>query len=88
MTPSGRLDIRPFACPLTWVKTRIALEGLRQGEVLEILLADGEPLENVPRSAALEGHAELAREPAADGGWRLLLRKGQLQHAPPPSWEA
>ncbi|MBI5070686.1 MAG: sulfurtransferase TusA family protein [Deltaproteobacteria bacterium] len=87
MTPSGRLDIRPFACPLTWVKTRIALEGLRQGEVLEVLLADGEPLENVPRSAALEGHAVLSREPAP-GGWRLLLRKGQVRHAPAPSWEA
>jgi TusA-related sulfurtransferase len=88
VTPPFRLDIRPFACPLTWVKTRIALEGLRQGEVLEVLLAEGEPLDSVPRSAALEGHAELAREPAPGGGWRLLLRKGRLQPAPPPPWEA
>jgi len=86
VTPSGSLDIRGDACPLTWVKTRIALERLGEGEVLELLLAGGEPLENVPRSAELEGHAVLSREPVA-GGWRLLVRKGRTATAPPPSWE-
>lgn len=87
MSPAASLDIRPYACPLTWVKTRIALEGLAAGEVLELLLAGGEPLENVPRSAELEGHAVLSREPAGDG-WRLLLRKGEARAAPRPTWEA
>jgi len=87
VTPSGTLDIRPYACPLTWVKTRMALEQMGEGEVLELLLAAGEPLESVPRSAELEGHAVLSREPVA-GGWRLLLRKGRVATAPPPSWEA
>jgi TusA-related sulfurtransferase len=75
-----RLDIRAYACPITWVKTRIALERLRVGESLEVLLAEGEPLESVPRSAAEEGHAVLASEPApaeGPGSWRVLLRKGE-----------
>jgi TusA-related sulfurtransferase len=75
-----RLDIRAYACPITWVKTRIALERLRVGESLEVLLAEGEALENVPRSAAEEGHLVLATEPApaeGPGSWRLLLRKGE-----------
>ena len=75
-----RLDIRPYACPLTWVKTRIALERLGVGDSLEVLLAEGEPLESVPRSAAEEGHLVLASEPAPDegpGSWRVLLRKGE-----------
>ncbi|HYQ81608.1 MAG TPA: sulfurtransferase TusA family protein [Anaeromyxobacteraceae bacterium] len=75
-----RLDIRAYACPLTWVKTRIALERLPVGESLEVLLAEGEPLESVPRSAVEEGHAVLATEPAPSegpGSWRLLLRKGE-----------
>ncbi|HZY02329.1 MAG TPA: sulfurtransferase TusA family protein [Anaeromyxobacteraceae bacterium] len=75
-----RLDIRAYACPLTWVKTRIALERLRVGDSLEVLLAEGEPLENVPRSAVEEGHAVLSAEPApaeGPGSWRLLLRKGK-----------
>jgi len=81
-----RLDIRAYACPLTWVKTRIALERLGVGESLEVLLAEGEALENVPRSAAEEGHAVLAREPApaeGPGSWRVLLRKGEPREGGP-----
>lgn len=85
MTPSRSLDIRPFACPLTWVKARLALERLAEGEVLELLLGGGEPLENVPRSAELEGHEVLSREPFP-GGWRVLLRKGRAEIAA-RSWE-
>lgn len=87
MSPVASLDIRPYACPLTWVKTRIALERLATGEVLELFLSEGEPLDNVPRSAEQEGHAVLSREPAVDG-WRLLLRKGAAPAVPPPPWEA
>jgi TusA-related sulfurtransferase len=75
------LDIRPFACPLTWVKTRIALERLAPGERLEVLLAEGEPLENVPRSAEQEGHHVVERRPLPEGGWRLLLERGEAEAA-------
>lgn len=68
------LDLRPFACPLTYVKTRIALERLAPGEVLEVWLAGGEPVESVPRSAEEEGHRVIRVEPM-DGSWRVLLEK-------------
>ncbi len=84
MTPAATVDVRGYACPLTWVKTRIALERLATGEVLEVLLREGEPLENVPRTAAEEGHRVLAVA-ALPGGtpdaYRLLLEKG----APAPA---
>lgn len=73
------LDLRRYACPLTYVKTRIALERLAEGDLLEVWLADGEPVESVPRSAAEEGHRVVAVEAlsgGAGGGWRVLLRKG------------
>ena len=76
--PAARIDIRAHACPLTWVKTRIALDRLAEGELLEVLLAEGEPLENVPRTAVEEGQEVLDLAPAPDAGtgsWRLLLRK-------------
>ncbi len=81
---SARLDVRAFACPMTWVKTRIALERLRAGDRLEVLLARGEPAESVPRSAAEDGHRVVAVEPlaAAPGpasAVRVVLEKG----APP-----
>ena len=86
MIPAARIDIRPFACPMTWVRTRVALERLAEGESLEVLLADGEPLDSVPRSAELEGHRVAAREPWPEGGWRLLLVKGRAAARTP--WEA
>jgi TusA-related sulfurtransferase len=77
--PKARLDVRDHACPVTWVKTRIALSRLAEGEVLEVLLRDGEPRQNVPRSAAEDGHVVLGVEPAPDEGegtWRAWLVRG------------
>jgi TusA-related sulfurtransferase len=75
---SAVVDLRRFACPLTYVKTRIALERLATGERLEIWLAPGEPVESVPRSAAEEGHRVVSVDPltAPDDGFRVLLEKG------------
>ncbi|MFN7130900.1 MAG: sulfurtransferase TusA family protein [Myxococcales bacterium] len=54
------LDITNLLCPMTYVRTRLALEGLAAGEELEVRLKGREPLENIPRSATEEGH--LVRE--------------------------
>jgi sulfite reductase (ferredoxin) len=51
------LDLRGVPCPLNWVRTRLALEGMHPGERLVVRLDPGEPLENVPRSAREDGHA-------------------------------
>ncbi len=75
--PSGTLDLRPYACPLTYVKTRIALERLADGERLEVWLTAGEPAESVPRSAEEEGHRVVSVEPLGAGGgaYRVVLEK-------------
>ncbi len=54
--PAAFLDLTGVTCPLNWVKTRLALEGLGRGETLAVRLDRGEPLESVPRSAGEEGH--------------------------------
>jgi len=51
-----RLDVTDVTCPLTWVRTKLALERLAPGEELTVLCREGEALENVPRSAAEAGH--------------------------------
>lgn len=83
--PAAIVDVRPFACPFTWVKTRVALERLAVGDVLEVWLRAGEPLESVPRSAEEEGHRVVAVEPlpaeAGPDGFRVLLEK--RPHAEP-----
>jgi tRNA 2-thiouridine synthesizing protein A len=82
-SPRARVDVREVTCPLTWVRTHVALSRLAEGEALEVLLLAGEPLENVPRTAEEEGHRVVVREPcpaAGEGTWRVVLVKG----APPP----
>jgi TusA-related sulfurtransferase len=81
--PEACIDLRPFACPITWVKTKVALERLTVGQVLEIWLCGGEPLDSVPRSAEEDGHRLLVVEPlkGPEAAWRVLLEKGE----PPPA---
>jgi TusA-related sulfurtransferase len=73
--PVSSLDITREACPMTYVRTKLRLEAMGDGEVLEVLLRGDEPRKNVPRSAADEGHEVLSLEPVGDGTFQLLLRK-------------
>ena len=50
------LDLTGVPCPMNWVRTRLALEELGEGESLEVVLDVGEPLDSVPRSAREDGH--------------------------------
>ena len=50
------LDITPYTCPMTWVRTKLALESLAPGDELDVRCRPGEALENVPRSAREAGH--------------------------------
>jgi TusA-related sulfurtransferase len=54
------LDISKEHCPMTFVKTKIELSKLKAGDTLAVLLTEGEPLENVPRSAVEQGFKVLS----------------------------
>ncbi|MFQ5786871.1 MAG: sulfurtransferase TusA family protein [Thermodesulfobacteriota bacterium] len=51
-----KIDITNEICPMTFVKTKLKLETLSSGQILEVTLRDGEPLTNVPKSVKEEGH--------------------------------
>ena len=51
-----RIDITNEICPMTFVKTKLKLESMRSGQILEVSLKEGEPLRNVPRSVKEDGH--------------------------------
>ena len=51
------LDVTPYTCPMTWVRTKLALERLAPGDTLAVRCPPGEALESVPRSAREAGHA-------------------------------
>jgi len=61
---------------ITFVKTKLKLEELNQGDILEIILKDGEPLQNVPRSIKREGHKILALEKLSEDTYKLTIEKG------------
>ena len=44
------VDITTVVCPTTFVKAKVALEELDDGQILSIKMNDGEPVQNVPRS--------------------------------------
>ena len=72
--PDRTIDITRETCPMTFVRVRLALDRMSSGQTLLVLLKGDEPLRNVPRTAAEQGHAVLGLE-MVDGVSRLLLRR-------------
>jgi TusA-related sulfurtransferase len=77
LTADRDIDITRDVCPMTFVKTRIALDRLSPGQTLLVRLRGEEPLRNVPRTATEQGHEVLEQREEADGTTLLLLRKGR-----------
>jgi len=67
-------DLRGVACPMNFVKTKVALSKISSGETLKIFLDDGEPIDNVPRSVLGEGHKILKQEQTNDY-WIVVIEK-------------
>jgi tRNA 2-thiouridine synthesizing protein A len=70
------LDIRGEICPMTFVRTRLALDRMAPGETLLVILGIGEPSRNVPITARSLGHEVLDVSTAADGCACVLIRRG------------
>ena len=70
MSTTTALDLTGVACPLNWVRTRLALEQLAAGDRLELRLDPGEPIDSVPRSAREDGH-----EVSVDGTLVTIVKR-------------
>lgn len=69
------VDITDVVCPVTFVKAKVALEELDDGQILSVHMKDGEPVQNVPRSIKEEGHQILKLVDNEDGTYDLVVRK-------------
>jgi len=69
------LDITKEHCPMTFVKTKIKLSEMNKGDIVEILLKEGEPLDNVPKSAKEEGHEIVEITHINDDIHKIIIRK-------------
>ncbi len=69
------IDIRGQVCPYTFVRSKLAIEKMNVGEVLEIILDHKAAVENVPRSMENEGQKVLVVEQTSEKEWRIVVRK-------------
>jgi TusA-related sulfurtransferase len=76
--PSGaeELDLRGEVCPYTFLKARLALEGLRAGVLLRVVVDNESSARDVPRSLAGAGHTVIECAPVGEGAWAILTRRG------------
>ena len=69
------LDLRGEVCPYTFVKTKLALEEMEDGEILSVLVDYPPAVENISKSVKIEGNEVLERTQVNEREWRLLIRK-------------
>ena len=69
------VDVTDVVCPVTFVKAKVAIEELDDGQILAVHLNDGEPVQNVPRSLKDEGHQILKLIDNNDGTYVLIVKK-------------
>jgi TusA-related sulfurtransferase len=71
-----KIDVTKEHCPMTFVKTKLALAKLTVGETLEVRVNEGEPLENIPRSSQEQGFKVLSiTESNIKGQYLILIEK-------------
>ena len=71
----AELDLRGVICPYNFVKTKLQLDMMQAGDVLAVVLDDGEPIKNVPQSIRNEGHIILTQD-SHETYHRVWIRKG------------
>jgi tRNA 2-thiouridine synthesizing protein A len=69
------LNLKGIVCPLNFVKTKLKLEEMQRGQILEVIIDDGESMRNVPRSLKEEGHKIIKVEQLRDNCFSLLIKK-------------
>jgi tRNA 2-thiouridine synthesizing protein A len=75
MTAAQKLDLTGEVCPYTFVKTKLALEEMAPGELLEVTVDHAPAVENVPRSVENRGHEVLRVQEHGDGDWTIIVRR-------------
>lgn len=69
------LDIRGEVCPYTLVKSKLAVESIDVGQVVEIILDYPEAAESIPKAMLNYGHSVLKVEKINPKEWIVQVRK-------------
>lgn len=73
LRPDAHLDLRGTPCPLNLVRTKLCLEKMSPGTLLEVWLDPGEPIEQVPDSLTMGGY-KIEQIEDCTGYFALLVR--------------
>ena len=68
-------NLRGVGCPMNLAKTKVAFSKMQSGQILDLIIDNGPPINYVPRSVIREGHEILSQEQLDDGTWSVLIRK-------------
>lgn len=74
----AQVDLRGEVCPFTFVRTKLALEALPFGAVLDVIVDHEPAIRTIPRSAREWGQEVIGvADLTSDGpcAWRITLRK-------------
>ncbi|GAB4370673.1 MAG: sulfurtransferase TusA family protein [Elainellaceae cyanobacterium] len=80
LQPDAQLDLRGTPCPLNFVRTKLRLERMSPGSLLEVWLDPGEPIEQVPDSLRMEGYGIELVDDRSDF-FALLVRRPNLEQS-------
>ena len=69
------LDIRGVVCPYTLVKSKIGIEMIELGQVMEIILVYPEAAVSVPKAMENYGHKVLKIEKINEKEWIVQIKK-------------
>jgi len=75
MKVDQELDLKGEVCPYTFVKSKLALEMMESGQVLQVIVDHLPAVENVPRSLENEGNEILDVTRVNDTDWAITVRK-------------
>ncbi len=70
-----KLNIKGVVCPYTLVKSKLAMEELGVGQILEILLDYPEAADSIPKAMLNYGHTVLKVEKISSTDWIIQVRK-------------
>ena len=72
------LDITGLVCPMTFVYTKLTLEKMNKGEILEVILDFPAAVENIPASCRQQGIGEILEIRELNSNkkeWLLRIKK-------------
>ncbi len=75
ITPDFEFDLKGEVCPYTFVKSKLALEMLESGQILQVVVDNDESATNVPKSLTNEGNTVMGVDKMNEKDWLITVRK-------------